>query len=111
MSIAFMLLCMTILCAMSGAMFYAARVPAVSDEVAAWFGKEVEPQETKRTVHLAFLLFTYASPLLLSALLGVVVSVLRWIRPADPAEREVGPSSPWDEPASTEPKSAAGQFK
>ncbi|QEG40734.1 hypothetical protein [Roseimaritima ulvae] len=93
-SIAFMLLSMTILCAMSAAMFYASRVPAIYGEVFSWFGKEVEPQETKRTVHLTFLLFTYASPLLLACLLGVVVSVLRWF---SPEESDEGPSSPWDE--------------
>ncbi len=97
-SIAFMLLSMTILCAMSAAMFYASRVPAIYNEVFSWFGKEVEPQETKRTVHLAFLLFTYASPLLLACLLGLVVSVLRWFSPGESGgDHGPGPSSPWDE--------------
>jgi predicted permease len=93
-----MLLSMTILCAMSAAMFYASRVPAIYNEVFSWFGKEVEPEETKRTVHLTFLLFTYSSPLLLACLLGLIVSVLRWFSPGvSDSDPDAGRSSPWDE--------------
>ncbi|GEM_PF-1217392 len=96
-SIAFMLLSMTIICAMSAAMFYASRVPAIQNEVFSWFGKEVEPSEAKRTVHLTFLLFTYSAPLLLAGLLGLIVSVLRWINPYLTDQSTGGPSSPWDD--------------
>lgn len=77
-------------------MFYASRVPAIYNEVFSWFGKEVEPAEGSRTVHLTFLLFTYSSPLLLAGLLGVVVSVLRWFSP-EPGAYAGDHSSPWDD--------------
>ncbi|QDS92290.1 hypothetical protein FF011L_10320 [Roseimaritima multifibrata] len=97
-SIAIMLLMMTIICTMSAAMFYASRVPAIRNEVLGWFGKEVASGETSRTLHLTFLLFTYSAPLLLAGLLGIGVSLVRWIQPAGMSDDDEQPAtSPWDD--------------
>lgn len=77
-SIALMILLMSIFAVMSAGMFYASRVGAIQDEIAA-FGGGSAASEPNRAGHLTFLMFTYTSPLLLAMVLGVIVSVLRFL--------------------------------
>jgi hypothetical protein len=77
-SLALMLLLMSIFAVMSAGMFYASRVGAVRDELALLTGSTAESTgETSRVAHLVFLMFTYTSPILLAVLLGGLV---RWSR-------------------------------
>jgi hypothetical protein len=78
-SLSLMLLLMSIFALMSAGMFYASRVGAVQDEIAALSGSAATGSaDASRTTHLIFLMFTYTSPLLLAMLLGAVVAVLRY---------------------------------
>lgn len=79
MSLGFMMLMMVIFAIMSAGLLYASRVPAVQDEIQALLGKEaVSSEDVGHTAHLAFILFTLTSPLLLAAVLSTGLSVLRW---------------------------------
>jgi hypothetical protein len=78
-SLALMLVLMSILALMSAGIFYASRVGAVQDELALFRGASPgETGEASRTAHLMFLMFTYTSPLLLAMVLGAVVALLRY---------------------------------
>jgi len=52
----------------------AARVPAISDTINDFFGiaKSAKPDKPDRSTHLFFLLFCYASPLLLAMWVGLL---------------------------------------
>jgi hypothetical protein len=77
-SLALMLLLMSIFAVMSAGMFYASRVGAVRDELALLTGSTAASTgESSRVAHLVFLMFTYTSPILLAVLLGGIV---RWSR-------------------------------
>jgi predicted permease len=78
-SIALMILVMSIFAVMSAGMFYASRVGAIQDELSVIAGGSSSAAEPSRTAHLAFLMFTYTSPLLLAMLLGTIVSVTRFM--------------------------------
>ncbi len=80
MSLAFMLLMMVIFAMLSAGMFYAARVPAVQEEIAILFGSDVQVDEGRvgRIAQIGFILFTFTSPLLLAGFLATCMSLLRW---------------------------------
>jgi len=81
-SIALMILLMSIFAVMSAGMFYASRVGAIQDEISI-FGGGSASSEPNRAAHLTFLMFTYTSPLLLAMVLGTIVSIIRFLnRPA-----------------------------
>ena len=75
-----MLLMMVIFSIMSAGLLYASRVPAVQDEIQALLGDNVavRSDDVGRTAHLAFIIFTFTSPLLLAAILSTGLSILRW---------------------------------
>jgi len=85
-SIALMILLMSIFAVMSAGMFYASRVGAIQDEISV-LGGGLASSETNRPAHLTFLMFTYASPLLLAIALGTIVSIMRWINRPSPKRR------------------------
>jgi len=76
-SIALMILLMSIFAVMSAGMFYASRVGAIQDEISI-FGGNSASSEPNRSAHLTFLMFTYTSPLLLALVLGTIVSIMRF---------------------------------
>jgi predicted permease len=76
-SIALMILLMSIFAVMSAGMFYASRVGAIQDEISI-FGGNSAGAEPNRAAHLIFLMFTYTSPLLLALVLGTIVSIMRF---------------------------------
>ncbi len=60
------------------ALLYATRVQAIQDELALLLGgSPLGNAPTSRSSHLIFLLFTYASPLMLAAVMSLVVSFRR----------------------------------
>lgn len=79
MSLGFMMLMMVIFAVMSAGFFYASRVPAVQQEIDLLIGGESGGgEEVGRTAHLAFIMFTLTSPLLLAGALSTGMAVLRW---------------------------------
>lgn len=82
-SLALMLLLMSIFAVMSAGMFYASRVGAVQADLVLFSQSLPEqpqpPRRAQRATHLVFLMFTYTSPLLLAMLLGLLVK-LPWFR-------------------------------
>lgn len=83
-SLALMLLLMSIFAVMSAGMFYASRVGAVQADLALLSQSLPEqpqqpPRRAQRATHLVFLMFTYTSPLLLAMLLSLLVK-LPWFR-------------------------------
>lgn len=80
-SISVMLLLTCIFAMMSAGIYYASRVGAIRDELALVSGGDASrPPGSSRTAHLAFLMFTYTSPLLLAALLGAIAGWLKFRR-------------------------------
>ncbi len=78
-SLSLMLFLMLVFAMMSAGLFYASRVPAIQDEIAILTGQEAKSRgEAGRLAHIAFIMFTLTSPLLLALLLSVGVSVYRW---------------------------------
>jgi len=72
-----MLVVMLIFTLMSAGLFYASRVEAIQNEVVIFFGASgLSAIETSRRSHLIFLLFTYASPLMLAGVFSTVHSVM-----------------------------------
>lgn len=89
-----LLLVMFVSCAMGAAIFYASRVPIIQREFYSYLGYVTPPSSApnSRISHLNFLLFCYASPLLLTGVLGILVSLLRWATQfANPLEDEDEP--------------------
>lgn len=73
------MLMMVVFAVMSAGLFYASRVPAVRDEIAALLqGKATSSSEdVGRKAHIAFIMFTFTSPLILAGALSTGMSVLR----------------------------------
>ena len=71
---------MVVFAVMSAGLFYASRVPAIQDEVAALVhGKSsTGAKDVGRSAHIAFIMFTFTSPLLLAGLLSTGLSIWRW---------------------------------
>lgn len=80
-SIGMMMLMMVVFAVMSAGLFYASRVPAVRDEIAALIrGKATTSgEDVGRAAHIAFIMFTFSSPLILAGLLSTGMSIVRWI--------------------------------
>lgn len=76
-----MLLMMVIFAVLSAGLFYAARVPAVQEELGILFGTEVPAadEQVGRLAQVGFILFTFTSPLLLAGFLATCMGVLRRI--------------------------------
>jgi len=76
-SLGAMLVVMLIFTLMSVALYYASRVEAIQSEITMFFG--IQPPsngKASRQSHLIFLLFTYASPLLMAAVLSTAYGVM-----------------------------------
>lgn len=76
-----MMLMMVVFSVMSAGLFYASRVPAVQEELNVIMGGDggATSDDTGRTAHLIFILFTFTSPLLLAGVLSTALAVLRWL--------------------------------
>lgn len=75
-----MMLMMVIFAVMSAGLFYASRVSFVQEDIAILLGREIEGSgEGGKLPQIVFILFTFTSPLLLAAALGMFVSLLRWL--------------------------------
>jgi len=77
---------------------FAARVPAISDTLNDFFGiaRTAKPDKPDRSTHLFFLLFCYASPLLLAMWVGLFHTFLTRFGMANrPAESSSEPDSPF----------------
>ena len=79
-SIGMMMLIMVVFAVMSAGLFYASRVPAVRDEIAALVqGKaSASGEDVGRKAHIAFIMFTFTSPLILAGALSTGMSIVRW---------------------------------
>ncbi len=78
-SIGMMMLMMIVFAVMSAGLFYASRVPAVQDELAALVqGKTADHEDLGRQAHIAFIMFTFTSPLILAGALSTGMSIVRW---------------------------------
>ncbi len=78
-SLTLMLLSMVVFAAISAALYYAARVPAIREELSVLIYDEPGQggEDVGRFAHRAFLMFTFSSPLLLACLLSVGLSVIK----------------------------------
>jgi hypothetical protein len=78
-SLTLMLLLMVVFAGVSAALFYAARVPAVRQELSMLLYGEAEDggEDVGRTAHRAFIMFTFTSPLLMATVLSIAVSLLK----------------------------------
>ena len=82
-SLGVMLLLMLVFGLISAGLLYASRVPAVQQEWATLIdrgGVGAEPQSSGHIHHLAFILFTFASPLILATVLSTMLAILRRVR-------------------------------
>ncbi len=79
-SIGMMMLMMVVFAVMSAGLFYASRVPAVRNEIAALVrGKTATSgEDVGRAAHIAFIMFTFSSPLILAGVLSTGLSIVRW---------------------------------
>jgi hypothetical protein len=78
MSLGFMMLMMVIFAVMSAGLFYASQVPAVQDDLEILFGGDAAgPADSGHAAHIVFIMFTFSSPLLLAALLGMLTALFR----------------------------------
>ena len=72
-----MLVVMLIFVTMSAGLFYASRVEAIQSELSLFLGfSPMGDSKPSRHSHLIFLLFTYASPLLLAGSLATIHGIL-----------------------------------
>ena len=78
-SLTLMLLSMVVFAFISAALFYAAQVPVIREELGVLFyGKSGDAgEDVGRVAHRAFIMFTFTSPLLLACLISTVVAVLK----------------------------------
>lgn len=75
-----MLLMNVIFCVLAGAVYWASRVPAVSEEVSMLFGGRSSGGDSgSRRMHVIFVMFTYTAPLLLAGLLSSMLGIWRYI--------------------------------
>ncbi len=78
-SLSFMMLMMVIFAVISAALFYAARVPAVQDELSGLLGRRTtNGEDIGRSAQITFIMFTFTSPLILAGLLSTALALLRW---------------------------------
>lgn len=79
-SLGFMLLMMVVLATISAGFLYAARVPAVQDEISALTGSQTgqSSEDVGRLAHIVFIMFTFTSPLILAGIMSMALGVFRW---------------------------------
>jgi hypothetical protein len=79
-SIGMMMLMMVVFAIMSAGLFYASRVPVVQDEIAALVRRKTATsgEDVGRAAHIAFIMFTFSSPLILAGVLSTGMSIVRW---------------------------------
>ena len=65
-----MLLPMVVFSVMSAGLFHASRIPAISDELNAAFGRGGTSSSTNRSGQIVFIMFTYSMPLIMAGLLN-----------------------------------------
>jgi hypothetical protein len=76
-SLGVMMVLMLVFTLMSIGLFYATRIEAIQNELSLVFGASAfDERETSRRSHLIFLLFTYASPLMLALVLATANNFL-----------------------------------
>ena len=76
-----MMMLMLIFSFISAGLFYAARVPAIQNEISMFMTGQVtdgSEEEAGRMAQIAFVMFTYTSPLLLAGAISISVTALRW---------------------------------
>lgn len=80
-SIGFMMLLMVVFAIMSAGLFYSSRVPMIRDEISVLlYGKSAGGgEDVGRMAHKVFIMFTFASPLILAGVLSTGMSVVRWL--------------------------------
>lgn len=78
-SLTLMLLMMVVFAFISASLFYASRVPAIREEISMLLYGEAAGggEDAGRLAHRAFIMFTFASPLLLACVLSLVVSMMQ----------------------------------
>ncbi|MEM6365730.1 MAG: hypothetical protein AAF745_14975 [Planctomycetota bacterium] len=76
-SLTLMLLLMVVFAFFSAALFYAARVPAIREELSLLFyGQSSDGgEDVGRVAHRAFIMFTFTSPLLLACVLSTMLGI------------------------------------
>ncbi len=77
LSLGVMLLMMLIFAFFSAGFFYAAKIPEVQQELAVLTGRPVDVDRSRRGPQIAFILFTFTSPLLLAMIVSVAGQVMR----------------------------------
>jgi hypothetical protein len=85
-SLALMLLLMSVFAVISASLFYASRVPVIRQEISMLlYGEAGEGgEDVGRMAHRAFIMFTFASPLILACLLSLGVSVAQSLQRRSP---------------------------
>ncbi|MCD0459394.1 hypothetical protein [Roseiconus lacunae] len=80
-SLSLMLLLMVVFAFISAALFYAARVPMIREELSVLLYGEARDggEDVGRLAHRAFIMFTFTSPLLLAGMLSLMVTVINWL--------------------------------
>ncbi|MCO8124307.1 hypothetical protein NHH03_21380 [Stieleria sp. TO1_6] len=81
-SLALMLLLMVVFAFISAALVYAARVPAIRQEINVLvYGQPDEVgDDIGRVAHRAFIMFTFTSPLLLACVLSTALAVMNFFQ-------------------------------
>jgi hypothetical protein len=83
MSLGFMMLMMVVFSIVSAGLFYASRVPAVQEEMNVLLkgtSSGSGGEDAGRAAHIVFIMFTFASPLLLAGTLATSLAVFRWLQ-------------------------------
>ena len=76
LSLGVMLLMMVIFAFFSAGLFYAAKIPEVQQEIAVLTGQPVDVDRSRRGPQIAFILFTFSSPLLLAMVVWTAQNVM-----------------------------------
>ncbi|MCA9138480.1 MAG: hypothetical protein KDB00_17030 [Planctomycetales bacterium] len=81
-SLTLMLLLMVVFAFISAALFYASRVPAIREEIGILiYGKSSGGgEDAGRIAHRIFIMFTFASPLILACVLSLSLSILKFFQ-------------------------------
>lgn len=76
-----MMMMMVIFSFISAGLYYAARVPAIQEDLDMMVtGKipAVKNEDPGRLAHITFIMFTFTSPLLLAGCISTGMAILRW---------------------------------
>lgn len=81
-SLTLMLLLMVVCAFISAALFYAARVPMIREELSVLFYGEASDggEDVGRLAHRVFIMFTFTSPLLLACVLSMSLSIAKYLQ-------------------------------